>query len=172
MSRLKRPVTLLGGAEAQAVDELYRRYAGWLKGKLRRRFGTNSAEDLVQETYLRIATARPREIEHPRALLMRTAVNIGYNQAKHAARRSGVATVLARHDAAEIDVADLPSQSEALSLKEIVLGLPPLYRDVFLLSRFEGLTYAEMAGRLGVSTITVERRMAKALALCAAQMRD
>lgn len=172
MRRLNRQASGAGAPAETTLEGLYRRYAGWLKGRLRQRFGAGLAEDLVQETYLRIASVETAEIRHPRALLMRTAVHLGYDQARRHARRAGFGELLAHRDAAEIDVAEAPVQDELLRLKEIVLGLPPLYRDVFLLSRFEGLTYEQIAERLGVAMITVERRMAKALAMCAARLRD
>lgn len=52
------------------------------------------------------------------------------------------------------------------------MGLPPLYRDVFILNRFVGLTYPEMAARYGVTVKAIEYRMSRALALCEAALRD
>lgn len=172
MSRWNRPADDPAGVKDQSLEALYRRYAGWLTARLRRRFGAAMAEDLTQETYLRIAGIPAEEIAHPKALLMRTAVNLGYDQARFHARRAGITRVLAQCDAADIDIADPASQGEGLTLKQIILDLPPLYRDVFLLSRFEGLTYEQIADHLGVAVVTVERRMAKALAICAAHLRD
>ena len=53
-----------------------------------------------------------------------------------------------------------------------MLALPPKLREVFLLSRFVGLTYAEIANRCGVSVATVQERMTKAQTMCSALMRD
>ena len=64
---------------------LYERYAGWLTGRLRKLYG-DAAEDLVQETYLRIAPYQSRgAIQHPKALLLRIARNIAVDQSRQSA---------------------------------------------------------------------------------------
>lgn len=50
--------------------------------------------------------------------------------------------------------------------------MPEKERHVFLLNRFSGLSYPEIAARLGISVKTVESRMSKALAHCVALLRD
>lgn len=172
MARRRPPFVEPPTGTVSTLEELYRRYRGWLTARLSRRFDPSIAEDLVQDTYLRMSAVPPAEIAHPRALLLRTAINLGHDRARYRARRAAVGELLHAQDAAEVDVAQPPVQDTALQLKDIVLDLPPLYRDVFLLSRFQGLTYEEIASHLGIAVITVERRMAKALALCAARMRD
>ena len=59
-----------------------------------------------------------------------------------------------------------------LLLKQAVLALPPRQRAVFLLSRIEGLTNAQVAERLGLSVKTVEARMTRALAALASALQD
>ena len=60
------------GSDRPGVGDLYRRYAAWLQAALRRRFGAETADDLVQETYLRLISCETEiEVRHPKALLMR-----------------------------------------------------------------------------------------------------
>ena len=46
---------------------------------------------------------------------------------------------------------------------EAISALPPKRRQVFLLSREQGLSYKEIAERLGISKNTVEIHMVKAM---------
>jgi RNA polymerase sigma-70 factor (ECF subfamily) len=156
-------------AESSAAEdrlgELYRLHAGWLKARLRRLVGAE-ADDLVQETYLRIARyQRAGDIPHPRALLLRIAVNLDLD-ARRRARRREAATAAACPDEGQ----DAPRQAQAVLLKQVILSLPEPLREVFVLSRFGGLTYEQIGERLGLSVKTVEWRMSKALAHCAAQL--
>lgn len=149
--------------EGGALEALYRRYSGWLRGALRHRFGADAADDIVQETYLKLAQSRQTEaVVHPRALLYRIAVNAGIDRQRYAQRRSSAGLALAA------DPREAADHSDLLILKEVVLGLPPIFRDVFVLSRFAGLTYGEIADRMGISVKTVEWRMSRAIVLCAA----
>jgi len=147
------------------LAELYRRHAAWLRGRLRHRFDAQTAEDLVQEAYLRIAPYQVRGIRSPKSLLLRIASNLALD---------GLARDLVRqnhqHDAASpADAFDSPH--ETLLLKEIIRSIPEKDREVFLLSRFGGLTHAQIAARLGVAVKTVEWRMARALKHCDDQLR-
>ncbi|MNF04842.1 putative RNA polymerase sigma factor FecI [compost metagenome] len=62
-------------------------------------------------------------------------------------------------------------QLETVFFRQMVLDLPQPLRDVFLLSRVGGLTNSQIADQLGISPKTVEWRMTRALARCAAQIR-
>jgi len=152
------------GGAAASLELLYRQHSGWLLRAIRQRFGRDQADDLVQETYLRATAYQGKPVENPRALLLRIATRAAIDSG----RRAAVRPQLVGGDEHEHGSADV--QAEALALKQIILGLPPDLRDVFVLSRFGGMTYEEIAAQCGISVKTVEWRMSKALRLCAATL--
>ena len=153
----------------EEIDRIYRAHAGWLKAELRKRSGSFSPDDLVQEAFLRIARY-PASIplRFPRALLLTIAKNIARSSLRRNPSSGAFGVLYFSAESASVG----PDQVEAIVLKQTVLSLPEIYRDVFMLSRFGGMSYQEIAEARGLSVKTVEWRMSKALAMCAARMRE
>ena len=152
------------GHSQVSLGELYRSHSDWLSVRLRH-LGVTGVEDVVQETYLRIAPYQARgEVRHPKSLLLRIATNLVAEEGRRAQRQR-------RHAATTPPSADAASQAETVLLKQLVLKLPQPERDIFMLSRFGGLTNEQIAGRLEVSVKTVERRISRALKQVDAQLR-
>jgi RNA polymerase sigma-70 factor (ECF subfamily) len=107
-------------------------------------------------------------VEHPRALLLTIARHLASDRTDARTRASRCAQELAVFGGIGIEFSN---QSTGVLAKELILGLPQPLRDVFVLSRFAGLTNVQIGERLGISPKTVEWRMTKALAHCAAQLR-
>jgi RNA polymerase sigma factor (sigma-70 family) len=126
---------------------------------------------LAQEALLR-AHASGAEIRHPKAFLRRVADNVARDEHRRLMRRGGGAALRLEDVDYDPALAVAADQHAALLLKQVILRMPDLYRDAFVLTRFQGLTYEEVADRLGVSVKTVEWRISKALAYCAQQLRD
>lgn len=156
------------------LEDLYRRYAGWLARMLAWRLRSTAldVDDIAQETWVRLARYAPEDAgRHPKALLLQIAVNLARDHMRRNVVRGGLAEPLNADDEGELGAVPA-DQHEALEMKQAILALPPIYRDVFVLSRFTGLTYAEIASHAGISVKTVEWRMSRALAMCAARLRD
>ncbi len=143
-----------------------------LTGYLTRRLGSaGAARDVVHDTYLRLQglEALP-DLSNPRAYLFRIADNIALDRLRADSRRSR------RFVAAELGESresDEPNAEEILTQKQRVERLvraidelPPRQRDVFLMHKFDGLTHAEIAKRLGISKSMVEKHAMRALAYC------
>lgn len=152
-----------GWDEHDDLDQLYRRYAPWLGAMLRRRFGRGieaDADDLVQETYARLTPRDATAIERPRALLMRVASNLAKDLLRRrAVRARHVQSVQRGPEEDQITASAL----EVLLVKEAILAIPEAYRDVFVLRRFYGLTYEQIATRCGLTVKGVEWRLARAI---------
>lgn len=156
------------GAQADAgLNDLYRLYAGWLRARLRKRFG-DETDDLAQEAWLRATPySRAGVIRHPKALLMRIVENLAVDRSRRAGPRS-LSLADAIDPSGSVDPAD---QVDRVLLKQIVMTMPPHLRAVFVLSRFAHLEYQEIGERLNLPVTTVQWRMRKALEHCAAQLR-
>jgi RNA polymerase sigma factor (sigma-70 family) len=151
------------------LGELYRRYAGWLLRLLKARFGED-ADDLVQETYIRMRRYDGKVVVHPKALLIKVASHVAYDERRKASAQGRSRQIRLEDLSAGAGPSCLDDQTQLLLLKQVILSIPLTYRDVFVLSRFAGLSYEEIAERLGLSVKTVEWRMSKALAHCATDL--
>lgn len=147
-----------------SLDLLYRSHHAWLLRLIRRRFGHDQAEDLAQETYLRASAYQGRQVSNPRALLSQIATRVAIDRSRRERVRPPA------HGASTGELTAPADQEEALALKQTILQLPPRLREVFLLSRFGGLSYEEIAIQLGLPLKTVEWRMSKALKICTSSL--
>ena len=148
------------------LTDLHRRYARWLTAIVRRRDAA-SAEDIVQETFLRASTYSPDDLwRHPKALLLKIARSVMANAARDAGRKKRDP---AGHVPEQWHYAD---QFQHVLLAETLVAIPDPYRDTFLLSRLAGMTYVEIAEAQSISVKVVEWRVAQALAICAKRLRD
>ena len=143
---------------------------------LRARTGSAAeAEDLVQELYLKVAAVGDgEEIVNPGAYLYRLASNLMLDRLRQR-RRSETRDrdYLDSHNVVVggQGIADLAPADEAVAARQrlerllaAVETLPPRTRDAFRLHKFEGLTHAETAARLGISRSAVEKHISSALA--------
>lgn len=161
------------GPKDGGLAGLFRSYGTWLRRALRKRYG-QGAEDLVQEAFLRAARYGEGEtvIRHPKALLMRIARNVAADQADSSAEAVARASVVVELADYMREIAQSAEQVEALLLKQLILQMPVTYRDVFVLSRFKGMSYSMISEELGIPIKTVEWRMSKALAYCTEALSD
>lgn len=151
------------------LDALHQRYSAWFQARLVRQYGAQDADDLVQDTWLRISRlCGDGEIRAPKAFLLKVAANVASGRQTSRIRRERIAS-----DAGGLEGWGVTesTQDQTVLARQIVLSLPQPLRDVFVLSRVGGLTNGQIAEQLGISPKTVEWRMTKALAHCAAQLR-
>lgn len=139
--------------------------------------GAADIDDIVQETYVRARRAKEAEtLTYATAYLFRVARNLSF---KSKARRKSAVLGLVADFAAEGIMDDVTPADEHLHQKrrfavfqDAVQTLPPQCRQVFVLRQLEGLSHQEISKRLGISTSTVEKHLAKGLRLCANFLRE
>ena len=132
------------------------------------------AADLAQESWSRLMHYRLDTVTSLRGLLFTIARNVLKNHWRWSALRQ----IEQPTDFAELelpsDTADPDRQLQAErnleALEAAVTALPPKCRTVFLLSRIEGLSNAEVAERCGISVKMVEKQLAKAIIACRARV--
>lgn len=157
----------LAQGDRDAFDAIFRAHYAAVVGVAERIAGERAVgEEVGQDVMLELWRRRESLAvdESLRAYLVRAARNRALNHLRH--ERMKVRT--APHAAGEtVTPPDAPVRlAEAeidAAVRAAVSELPERCREVFELSRGQGLRYAEIAGVMGISVKTVEAQMGKAL---------
>jgi len=133
----------------------------WLKTR-----SVEAAEDLVQETFLRLWAAR-RNLKPTTKLeiyLFRIASNLVRDELRKAERHGQVKVRI------DVELAAADSSDDAIKysqlarvVDQIVSTLPDAPKTAFLLSRYEELSHLEVSEVMGISVRTVEKHIGNAL---------
>ncbi|UXY50456.1 sigma-70 family RNA polymerase sigma factor [Pseudomonas tohonis] len=153
------------------IHTLYSDHHGWLHAWLSRRLGNAwDAADLAHDTFLRLLGRQAdRDFgSEPRALLTHIAKGLVIDRW----RRQDIEQAYLE-SIAHLPEPEVPSPETRLLILEclcrieaLLAGMPGKTRQAFLLSQLEGLGYAEIATRLGVSLASVKRYMRDAFLAC------
>ncbi|WP_407310779.1 sigma-70 family RNA polymerase sigma factor [Pseudomonas sp. nanlin1] len=155
------------------LENYYRELVGFLSARLGNR---HAAEDIAHDACVRVLERdATTAIEHPRAFLYQTALNLVIDGHRRSLRRK----------AEPLEVLDLderffmaPPQAsmdhhQQLDLLSKALAeLSEPCRQSFLLRKLEGLSYIEIAERLNVSRSVVEKNIVNAMKHCRLRMRE
>ncbi|TDJ72632.1 MAG: sigma-70 family RNA polymerase sigma factor, partial [Planctomycetota bacterium] len=137
-------------------------HAGWVRALARRLARDHeSAEDLVQETWLTALRKPPRRGPDLRGWLARVVTNSARRQGR-ADRRRLERETRAHRDAQEPSGAELILEvEEQQTIGRVVLQLAEPYRSVILRHYWRGETPAQIARRTGTSSATVRSQLAR-----------
>ena len=155
--------------EQAFLAELYRRESPKLVRILSRRTSSDDAQDLVQDVFVRFAGMRggwSSSLERPQAYLRRIATNLLKDRARRDFRQSAALHVPADEEALPGHDQDqlLESRDMLRRLEAAMMRLRPRTREIFIARRIDGMSYAEIAERTGLSVKGVETQMSRALA--------
>ena len=151
---------------ALTADAFYRSQSPRLARFFARRSQHHEVADLVQESFRRLLGTTAR-VERPEAYLSRIATNLLRDRAIAAARHHE-----ATHQSYEEDAIAGPDPHHQLEARDTIARLEaalttlkPKTREIFLMHRLDGLSYAEIAEARNMSIKGVEKQIAKALYL-------
>jgi RNA polymerase sigma-70 factor, ECF subfamily len=133
----------------------------------------DKAEDLVQDLFFRLWLDREKVqvTISLKAYLFASVRNRCLNALKSGSRLVVLNEALEEH--AEDQVRSEDEHAERIArVQAAIEALPEERRKVFKLSRYEGLKYHEIAGRLGISVKTVENQMGSALRTLRTELAD
>jgi len=146
-----------------------------LTGRLR---CAETAADLTHETYLRLdKKVKESPPDNARALAFRIALNLAIDyQRKAIVRRRhssdvafDIALEISSNQTAEPDKALMGQERMAL-MKKALDELPVNSRTAFYMHSIDGLKYAEIASRMGISKSMVNKLLSQAMSHCAMRL--
>ncbi len=160
-------------APGAIVETYYRELVHFLCARLGSR---QAAEDVAHDAYVRVLERTDaQQIEHPRAFLYRTALNLMVDRhRRHLVRRAEPLDVLEREDCGH-SAALLQSMQTGQRLALMQRALDELSapcRDSFLLRKLDRLSHQQIADRLGISRSLVEKHIVNAMKHCRVRMRQ
>lgn len=169
-----------GAASANPLHHLYREHHGWLQSWLRHKLHScEQAADLAQDTFLRIlasreSTRQAADLREPRSYLATVARRVVVDHLRRQSlERAYLDALAALPEPADVSPETRTLIVEALCRIDAMLdGLGRRARQAFLMSQLEGLSYAQIAVQLGVSTSSVKKYVARAVEQCLLLMMD
>lgn len=150
---------------------------------LRKRFSPERADELTQDTFLRVSKAKevPAELEDAKGWVFCIAHNVYKNELRtlHAAKREGMELDVdgdneIEHQALEAEIAEARGTEDNDPLEQLLLTerrelyeqalekLPPKMRSVLEIRVGRGLSYKEIASLLQIDVDTVKSHLSQA----------
>jgi len=134
------------------------------------------AAELAQEVYVRLLRVPDvATIRDPGAYLYTVASNLARDHARRE-RHGGVALdvdePLVQEQLAEVPgfAGQLDSEQRVKRLREVLAQLPPKCHAALVMQYWQGLSYEEIALRLGVSTHMIKKHLSNAMVHCRRRM--
>lgn len=128
------------------------------------------AEDLTQETFARLAAKgfNAADIEQKRPYLYRVAHNLFIDhlrrEGRHGATQAADGVLEAVPDETPSPEAVLSASQQTERMQAALMRLPLRTRQVFVLTRLDGLSYRDTARALNISESSVQKHLAMATA--------
>lgn len=169
-------VTGLKTGDKTVFEQIFRTYYPELCGyALRYVHDPVLAEEVIQELFFKLWIRREELVitTSLKNYLLRAAINHALNHIRHQEmQRKYMDYVGFEVDSVEGSMHYEPDGELSHRLKKALLQLPEKRREIFMLSRFEGLKYHEIAEKLGINIKTVETQMTRTLEFLRQYLRE
>jgi RNA polymerase sigma-70 factor (ECF subfamily) len=170
----QRPIEPYG----KLIDRIYRDHnealVRFLYAKLR---SEQDAREVAQEAYVRMLKLdEPDTVKHLQAYLFRTAANLAVDRLRQSRRQPALRVL---EDGAAEASSPQPGQDAVLEWRQklalldcAISELPPKCRKAFLLYKFEGQSYSEIANKMELSESMVRKYVIRAIVYCRERLGD
>ncbi len=172
----KEELELLKKGSSPSFECIYHRYSGKLYNFLMKvsKGDAYIAEELVQRTFIKVWETR--EYINPDksfiSYLCTIAKNMLLNEYEHQTVQY-IYNEYVKVNTADVDISTEKEVDKNLLeeyIDKLADNLPPKRREIFILSRKEGLSNKKIAERLHITESTIETQLSKALAFMKSQM--
>ncbi len=169
MEELTRLATRAGTGDPEAIRAFVRRAQPDVWQLCSGLVGREHADDLTQDTFIRILRALPafRAESSARTWMLRITRYTCADWIRGRQRRRRL-----EQQAVEVTRLTTPAETGRVDLDDLLDHLPPERRDAFLLTQVLGLSYAEAAEVAGCEIGTIRSRVARARAALVAELDD
>jgi len=155
-------VALAAGGDTSAFERLYRTHVGRIHGLARRMLGTQDADEVTQDIFVRTwqKLGQFRGESAFSTWLHRLAVNVVIERRRsYAIQRERMVD-----DPEALDLLTVaPARADlTVDFEQAIEQLPPGAREIFVLHDVEGYKHREIAAMLGIATGTTKRQLHRA----------
>ena len=169
-------VALRDGSKA-AFDALYNQFVGKVHNFIQKISGDSAlAEDITQEVFIKLWRRREElnSALNIESWLFVCAKNQFLNEIRHRRHQDAFAAEIKRmaSPAEESTMNQVLFHLAEKSLADTIQTMPPQRQKIFLLSKFHGLSAAEIASLLSISERTVENQLYQARKQMVSRMKD
>jgi len=172
----KEELESLRNASKQSFENLYHRYSGKLYNFVMKvsKGDTYIAEELVQRTFIKVWETK--EYVNPDKSFISYLCTIAKNMLLNEYEHQTVQYIY--HEYVKLNMTEIDSLTEKEVEKDLLEeyieilteNLPPKRREIFILSRKEGLSNKKISELLQISESTIETQLSKALSFMKSQL--